>query len=141
MQDHIFYDIAYRVNSITLIAVSNNPAFAAEQAELYNDKAVGIYTSPTTDSIGWENIPASLRNNWSNETKNGLAAYFADWPEVEYIAVLSYLEDLQNSQSPGPNDGFNYASLAAVLVAPRSRGTSLLPAPTPALPRSSNLIT
>lgn len=122
MQDHIFYDIAYRVNGVTLTALSVNPAFAAEQAELYNDKAAGMYTSPAVDSIGWEKIPASLRNNWSNETKTGLAAYPADWPEVEYITGSAYLGDLQNSQSPGPNDGFNYASLIAALVAPRSRG-------------------
>ena len=122
MQDHIFYDIAYPVNGITLTALSNNPAFAAEQAELYNDKAAGMYTSPATDSIGWEKIPVSLRSNWSNETKNGLAAYPADWPEVEYIAAASYLGDLQNSQAPGPNDDFNYATLAPALVAPRSRG-------------------
>ena len=122
MQDHIFYDIAYRVNGITTTELSNNPAFAAEQAELYNEEAAGMYTNPAADSIGWEKIPPSLRTNWSNETKNGLAAYPADWPEVEYIAASSYLGDLQNSQSPGPNDGFNYASLIAALVAPRSRG-------------------
>ena len=29
---------------------------------------------------------------------------------------------MQDLRSPGPLDGFNYASLAAVLVAPRSRG-------------------
>lgn len=122
MQDHLFYGIGYRVNGITLTALSNNPAFAAEQAELYNDKAAGIYTSPNTDSIGWEKIPASLRHSWSNETKNALATYPTDWPEVEYITISSYLGDMQNSQSPGPNDGFNYATLAAALVAPRSRG-------------------
>ena len=122
MQDHLFYDIAYRVNGITLTALSNNPAFAAQQAELYNDQAAGLYTSPNTDVIAWEKIPASLRQNWSNETKTALAAYPADWPEAEYISISSYLGDMQNLRSPGPLDGFNYASLAAVLVAPRSRG-------------------
>ncbi|CAD6593231.1 MAG: hypothetical protein ASARMPREDX12_006946 [Alectoria sarmentosa] len=122
MQDNLFYDIAYRVNGITLTALSNNPAFAAEQAELYNDKAAGLYTSPNTDVIAWEKIPASLRQNWSNETKRALAAYPADWPEVEYLSLPSYLGDMQNLSSPGPLDGFNYASLGAVLVAPRSRG-------------------
>ena len=122
MQDHLFYDIAYRVNGITLTALSNNPAFAAEQAELYNDKAAGLYTSPNTDTIAWEKIPASLRLNWSNKTKSALAAYPADWPEVEYLSISSYLGDMQHSRSPGPLDGFNYASLAAALVAPRSRG-------------------
>lgn len=122
MQDHLFYDIAYRVNGITLTALSENPAFAAQQAELYNDQAAGLYTSPDTDVIAWEKIPASLRQNWDNETKTALAAYPADWPEAEYLSISSYLGDMQNSRSPGPLDGFNYASLAAALVAPRSRG-------------------
>lgn len=122
MQDHLFYDIAYRVNGLTLTALSNNRAFAAEQAELYNDKAAGLYTSPITNVIACEKIPASLRQKWSNETKTALAAYPADWPEAEYLSISSYLGDMQDSRSPGPLDGFNYASLAAALVAPRSRG-------------------
>ena len=122
MQDHLFYDIAYRVNGITLTELSNNPAFAAEQAKQYNDHAAGLYTSPDTDVLAWEKIPPSLRRNWSNQTQTALAAYPADWPEVEYIAISSYLGDMQDLRSPGPLDGFNYASLAAALVAPRSRG-------------------
>ena len=122
MQDHMWYDISYRVNGITLTALANDPAFAAEQAQLYNDKAAGLYTSPGTDVIAWEKIPASLRQNWSNQTKSALAAYPADWPEVEYISISAYLGDMQDLRSPGPLDGFNYASLAAALVAPRSRG-------------------
>ncbi len=122
MQDHLFYDIAYRVNGITVTELANSPAFAAEQAKLYNGKAAGIYTSPNTDVIAWEKIPDPLRQNWSNETKSALAAYPADWPEVEYISISSYLGDMQDLRSPGPLDGFNYASLAAALVAPRSRG-------------------
>lgn len=122
MQDHIFFGIGYRVNAITLSTLSVNPAYAAEQADLYNSKAAGIYTSPNTDSIAWEKIPRSLRRNWSNQTQTALAAYPADWPEVEYITISSYLGNMQNLTSPGPNDGYNYASLAANLVAPRSRG-------------------
>ena len=122
MQDHAWFDIAYRVNGITLTALAENPAFAAEQAKLYNDKAAGLYTSPATDVLAWEKIPPSLRQNWSNQTKSALAAYPADWPEVEYISVPAYLGDMQDLRSPGPLDGFNYASLGAVLVAPRSRG-------------------
>lgn len=122
MQDHLFYDIAYRVNGITLTALSNSPTFAAAQAELYNNQAAGLYTSPDTDVIAWEKIPDSLRQNWSNQTKTALAAYPADWPEAEYLSISSYLGNMQNSRSPGPLDGFNYASLCAALVAPRSRG-------------------
>lgn len=122
MQDHVWFDIAYRVNGITLTALANDPAFAAEQAKLYNDQAAGLYTSPGTEVLAWEKIPLSLRRNWSNHTKTALAAYPADWPEVEYLSVSSYLGDMQDFRSPGPLDGFNYASLAAALVAPRSRG-------------------
>ena len=122
MQDQFLHDIAYRVNGITLTALSNDLVFAAEQAKLYNDEAAGLYTNPNTDILAFEKIPASLRQNWSNETKTALAAYPADWPEVEYLSVPSYLGDQQDFRSPGPLDGFNYASLAMVLVAPRSRG-------------------
>lgn len=122
MQDHLWVDISYRVNGVTLTALSNDPAFAAEQARLYNEHAAGLYTSPATDVIAWEKIPFSLRRNWSNETKTALAAYPADWPEVEYISISSYLGDMQDLRSPGPRDGFNYGSIGAVLIAPRSRG-------------------
>ena len=122
MQDQVFYDIAYRVNVITGTELANSPAYAAEQAELYDNEAAGIYTSPNTDVIGWEKIPASLRQSWSNETRTALAAFPADWPEVEYLSAAAWLGDFQNLASPGPLDGFNYASMAAVLVAPLSRG-------------------
>ena len=122
MQDHLFYGIGYRINGISLTALDNNLTFAAEQAQLYNNEAAGLYTSPNTDTIGWEKIPASLRQNWSNETKTALAAYPADWPETEYISIPSYLGNMQNLSSPGPLDGSNYATLTAALVAPRSRG-------------------
>ena len=122
MQDHLFYDITYRVNGITLTALANSPAFAAEQAKLYNDEAAGLYTSSGTDVLAWEKIPSSLRQNWSNKTKTALAAYPADWPEVEYISISAYLGDMQDLRYPGPLDGFNYAALAAALVAPQSRG-------------------
>lgn len=122
MQDHMWYDIAYRVNGITLTELSNNPAFAAEQAKLYNDQAAGLYASPGTDVLAWEKIPPYFRQKWGNQTRSALAAYPADWPEVEYIASSAYLGDMQDLRNPGPRDGFNYASMGAVLVAPRSRG-------------------
>lgn len=120
MQDHIWYDIAYRVNGITLTALANDPVFAAEQAKLYHDGAAGLYTSPGTDVLAWEKNPPLFRRNWSNQTKSALTAYPADWPEVEYISSSAYLRDMQDLRPPGPRDGFNYASLGAVLIAPRS---------------------
>ena len=122
MQDHLFYGITYRVNAVTLSSLAYNATFAAEQAQLYNEHATGLYSSPNTDSIAWEKIPHDLRSKWSKESQAAMAAFPADWPEVEYITISSYLGNMQDSRSPGPNDGFNYASLAAALVAPRSRG-------------------
>ncbi|KAM3067316.1 hypothetical protein ACMFMG_005323 [Clarireedia jacksonii] len=122
MQDHLFTGIGYRVNAPTL-SLLNDPAFAASQAELYaQTPASGMYTSPNTDVLGFEKIPASFRSGWSNETQAALAAYPADWPEVEYIAIPLYL-GAQEVEGYDPNDGYNYATMSIALVAPRSRGT------------------
>ncbi|RAL67416.1 hypothetical protein DID88_008171 [Monilinia fructigena] len=129
MQDHIFTGIGYRVNAPTISKLGNDPAFAAEQAALYeNTPAAGMYTSPNTDVIGWEKIPEKYRSKWSNETQAALAEYPADWPEVEYIAISSFLGN-QVIEGTDPNDGFNYATLSIALVAPRSRGTLTITSP------------
>ncbi|KAM3068247.1 hypothetical protein ACMFMG_011291 [Clarireedia jacksonii] len=122
MQDHIFTGIGYRVNGLSLSAL-NNPEYAASQAELYHQTpASGMYSSPATDVLGWEKIPASLRSGWSNETQSALAAYPADWPEVEYLAISAFLGP-QIIEGTDPRDGYNYATMAISLVAPRSRGS------------------
>ncbi|PQE06732.1 glucose-methanol-choline oxidoreductase protein [Rutstroemia sp. NJR-2017a BBW] len=122
MQDHLFTGIGYRVNAPT-ISLLNDPEFASSQAELYSQTpAAGMYTSPNTDVLGWEKIPASLRTGWSNESQTATAAYPADWPEVEYIAISSFLGP-QVIAGTDPSDGYNYATLAIALVAPRSRGS------------------
>ncbi|GAM40013.1 hypothetical protein TCE0_034f12030 [Talaromyces pinophilus] len=128
LQDHAWMHITYRVNGQTISSLQN-PEFAAEQAELFVDHAEGMYTSPNTDVLAWEKIPQPFRAHWSNETKRALDAYPADWPEVEYITVPSYLGDQENSRSLGPNDGYDYASLAIVLIAPRSRGSVTITSP------------
>ncbi|KAI0004735.1 putative glucose-methanol-choline oxidoreductase [Xylariaceae sp. FL0662B] len=127
MQDHVFYGISYRVNAPTISSLQI-PSFAAEQAKLY-ENAAGMYASPNTDVLAWEKIPRSLRHTWSNKTRSTLDTYPADWPEVEYIAISSYLGSQINSRSSDPNDGFNYATLAIALVAPRSRGTITIKSP------------
>ncbi|ESZ93697.1 putative glucose-methanol-choline (gmc) oxidoreductase [Sclerotinia borealis F-4128] len=123
MQDHVFTGIGYRVNAPTISKLGNDAAYAAEQASLFeNTPAAGMYTSPDTDVLGWEKIPEKYRTEWSNETKTALAEYPADWPEVEYIAISSFLGN-QVIAGTDPGDGFNYATMAIAIVAPRSRGT------------------
>ncbi|KAF5879168.1 putative gmc oxidoreductase protein [Botrytis fragariae] len=123
MQDHLFTGVGYRVNAPTISRLVNDPEYAAEQLEMYESTpAAGMYTSPDTDVLGWEKIPEKYRSQWSNETQKALAEYPADWPEVEYIAISSFLGN-QVIEGTDPNDGFNYATLAIALVAPRSRGS------------------
>jgi choline dehydrogenase len=122
MQDHLFYGVSYAVNAPTISSLSD-PIFAAQQAELYKDRAAGMYTSPITDVLAWEKIPARLRKGWSNTTISALAQVPADWPEVEYIAISALLGDQVDTHHAVPFDGKNYATLAVALVAPQSRGT------------------
>ena len=129
MQDHVLFNIVYRVNAPTLTSLQY-PSFAAEQAALYSKTpAAGMYTSPNTDVLAWEKIPQELRSHWSNSSQSALNAYPADWPEVEYISIPTYLGDVQDTDSTGPLDGYNYATLTGVLVAPRSRGYVTITSP------------
>ncbi|KAK2603578.1 hypothetical protein QQS21_004258 [Conoideocrella luteorostrata] len=122
MQDHVLYGVGYRVNAPTISSLQN-PTYAAEQARLYQEQAAGMYTSPATDVLAWEKIPASLKQSWTNRSRDALATMPADWPEVEYIAIPALLGAQVNSRHTDPNDGFNYATLAIAVVAPQSRGT------------------
>ncbi|QSZ35459.1 hypothetical protein DSL72_008329 [Monilinia vaccinii-corymbosi] len=129
MQDHPYYGITYRVNAPTSSKISSDPAFAAEQASLYEKTpAAGMYTSTNTDVLGWEKIPAKYKSKWSNETQAALAEYPADWPEVEYLSVSAFPGKLLIGGTD-PGDGFNYATISAALISPRSRGTITITSP------------
>ena len=121
MQDHIYFGLSYRVNAPTFSSFSD-PVFAAQAAKDFNEKAAGLYTSPTTDVLAWEKVPQPLRSSLSNSTLAALATYPADWPELEFLATGAYLGYQENLITGDPNDGYNYASLAVATVAPRSRG-------------------
>ncbi|KAI1100590.1 putative GMC oxidoreductase [Jackrogersella minutella] len=122
MQDHIYFGVTHAVNAPTISSLQNVD-FAAAAAAEFNDHAGGMYTNPTTDTIGWEKIPEPLRSTLSDQTLNVLNDYPDDWPEVEYISLGVYIGDQENSRHGDPNDGHNYASLAVALCTPRSRGT------------------
>ena len=63
---------------------------------------------------------------WSFRLTTGilldLATIPADWPEIQYISLPSYVGDFQNPTSNGPVDGYQYATLLAVNIVPMSRG-------------------
>lgn len=121
LQDHVFYGVGYRVNAPTVSSLLD-PGYAAEQARLYHEHAAGMYTSPVTDVLNWEKIPAPLRAGWSNASHGALNAMPSDWPEVEYVSIPAFLGSQIYTRHSDPNDGYNYATLGIALVAPQSRG-------------------
>ncbi|KAI2617414.1 glucose-methanol-choline oxidoreductase [Hypoxylon sp. NC1633] len=123
MQDHIVFGISHRVNTQTASSYYV-PSILAQQQQLFDEQAAGMFTSPATDILAWEKIPASARTGFASETLDVLAnEYPADWPEVEYIALASYLGNGFTPSTADPRDGTNYASLTVVLCTPRSRGS------------------
>ncbi|KAL8860930.1 MAG: hypothetical protein Q9178_002685 [Gyalolechia marmorata] len=133
MEDHISFGPSYRVNAPTFSSLSN-PAFAAQAAEDFIQRAAGIYTNPTTDVLAWEKVPPQLRSTFSNRTLASLATFPPDWPELEYLSLGAYIGYQENPATGDPNDGYNYASLAISIVAPLSRGNLTLASPDAAVP-------
>ncbi|KAJ0426706.1 hypothetical protein BJY00DRAFT_306703 [Aspergillus carlsbadensis] len=122
LQDHTLAGPSYRVNVIT--GSSNAiPSFVAQAQSQFNARPPrGPLTNPGVDVLAWEKIPASHRANFTTEAQTALASFPADWPEVEYLPVYGYFGE-QANYAHGPDDGYNYVSLASALVAPLSRGT------------------
>lgn len=58
-------------------------AFAAKQVANYNTNRTGTLTNIGTEFVGFEKLPASLREGLSEATLSGLATFPADWPEIE----------------------------------------------------------
>ncbi|KAL8912052.1 MAG: hypothetical protein Q9171_002905 [Xanthocarpia ochracea] len=133
MEDHIYFGPSYHVNAPTFSSLSN-PAFAAQAAEDFIERAAGIYTNPTTDVLAWEKVPPQLRSTFSNRTLAALATFPPDWPELEYLSLGAYLGYQENLATGDPNDGYDYASLAISIVAPLSRGNLTLASPDAAVP-------
>jgi choline dehydrogenase len=134
MQDHIIYAPSYRVNVITQSALLD-PVFEAQANRDYNERAAGIYANPTSDILAWEKIPEPKRSAWlSNHTRQVLAEYPDDWPEVEFLSMGGYFGYQKNYIRDNPSDGYQYASLAVSLCTPRSRGNITITSPDAAVP-------
>lgn len=124
MQDHVYFTVSYRVNAPTISKIYADPSFAASQAAELESTGGGMYSNPITEVIGWEKVPEPLRSQaYSNRTQSVLKQYPADWPEVEYISASGFVGFQNSTTSTLGADGNNYASLAVVLITPRSRGS------------------
>ncbi|KAL8720223.1 MAG: hypothetical protein Q9225_002885 [Loekoesia sp. 1 TL-2023] len=121
MQDHTFYGISYRVNVQTSTALSYGDNLQQAIVQFDTEQA-GILSSPGGDFGAYEKIPRNLRSNFSKSAQQDLAALPSDWPELEYFSLPGYVGDFQNPTSNGVADGYQYATLMAVNIAPMSRG-------------------
>ena len=122
LQDQPWFGSSFRVNFPTASALQNNPALLSEAVEAYFQNASGPLAVIGGGAFGWEKLPDSLRANLSTSTRKALAAFPPDWPEIEWLPVSAYFGYQTNYQTADPRDGYNYATLQTVLIAPLSRG-------------------
>ncbi|KAJ5155258.1 hypothetical protein N7492_008061 [Penicillium capsulatum] len=133
--DHPFFAPSYRVQVPTLTKFANDLVYAAGKALSGIIATTGPLTNPVADYLAWEKIPQSLREKFTSQSKKALLQYPADWPEAEYISGAGYIGNASNLLETQPKDGYQYASMLGVLVAPLSRGNiSLKSADTSDLP-------
>lgn len=115
--DQPLFGPVYRVNVPTSSLLTNDPEYAADAAQQYLANATGPLTAPP-ELLAWEKIPSGLL---SNATVEALSQFPSDWPQVEYLVQNGYT-GYNRDYRDVPADGYNYASIAAAIVSPLSRG-------------------
>lgn len=128
LQDHVFYGITYRVGVETASALQYGDAQALAVAE-FNANGTGPLASPGGDFAGYEKLPQDLRASFAPATLEELADLPADWPEMQYLTLPTYVGDFQTVSTGSPQDGYMYATLLATLIAPSSRGNVSISSP------------
>ncbi|KAL2842465.1 hypothetical protein BJX68DRAFT_278367 [Aspergillus pseudodeflectus] len=123
--DHVIFGVVHRVGVETASNLIVHPLTGAVKALAdYALKRTGPLTAPGFGVIGWEKIPQSLRGNFSETTIDALNNQFPDdWPEVEYLGLDGILDGWHSALDQLLLDGQQYATIAAALVAPLSRGS------------------
>lgn len=124
--DHVFFGPSYRVAVQTFTMLANNPLYILGQFLGPYQAKQGVLTNPVCDFLGWEKVPDNLRDSFSPSIQSSLASFPSDWPELEYISAPGYVGNFSNLLATQPNDGYQYATILATLVAPLSRGNVTL---------------
>ncbi|KAL9012168.1 MAG: hypothetical protein Q9173_003049 [Seirophora scorigena] len=121
--DQAFFGTSFRVQVTTNSAGLNNPALTAAAVQQYLTEAAGPLSVSGTGVLGFERLPATIRNSLSIPTQQALNDTFpSDWPDLEFLPASGLFGNQSNYQTADPVDGYNYASMATALVAPLSRG-------------------
>ncbi|KAK7182864.1 hypothetical protein DPSP01_011971 [Paraphaeosphaeria sporulosa] len=117
MQDQIFADVVYKVD----LPTSSTLGITEVDVQAWKTNGTGPLSNPGGEFGGFEKIPQDLRVGFSKATSKTLQSFPADWPEIQYLSLPTFLGDL--GTTPRPTDGGNYASLMGTLMTPTSRGT------------------
>jgi choline dehydrogenase len=122
LQDQPLLGIAHRVNVPTSSNLVNDPLYAARAATAYLQNGTGPLAGPP-GLLAFERISETQPSLLSNTTLLALAQNFPpDWPQLEYLTQNGYSGYNTNYRTADPADGYNYATLSAVVVSPFSRG-------------------
>lgn len=122
MWDHVLFGPTYRVSVDTFTKVIRDPVYLQEQLLNYELNRNGPLTSNSADYLGWEKVPELYLNNFTHGAKQDLAAFPADWPNIEYISGPGYVGNFSNLLLNQPVDGYQYATILGAVVSPLSRG-------------------
>lgn len=120
-QDHVLFGPAFEIDLLTHSKL-NDPAFYVTQVAEYRANRTGMLTNTASEFLGWEKIPASLRDKFSEATSKALAEFPADWPEIELIFLDAYAGYQVDFLTGAPPTNKTYASASTGLTAPLSRG-------------------
>ncbi|KYK58802.1 hypothetical protein DCS_05820 [Drechmeria coniospora] len=126
MWDHIFFGPSYAVKFPTIDDILLNPLSLAKALAQYVFSHDGVLSSNIIEFVGWEKLPDKYRNTFSAETKQALAGFSDDWPEVEYLGANGFLGTFEWPLMKQPLTGKQYATILGALVAPLSRGNVTL---------------
>ncbi|ORY07924.1 hypothetical protein BCR34DRAFT_603726 [Clohesyomyces aquaticus] len=111
LQDPVSIGVGNFVNTPNAQSMVANSATQPEALRQYREDAAGPYSS-VAGYISYERLPAEIRSTLSNATREALAKYPSDWPELQYI-VGTFL---------GPN-GSAMGSISATITTTFSRGS------------------
>ena len=126
LQDQPLIGISHRVNVPTASKLANDPLYAAQAATSYLSNGTGPLAGPP-GLLAFERISTTQPSLLPNTTLSSLAKNFPpDWPQLEYLTQNGYSGYNTNYRTSDPADGYNYATLSAVILTPFSRGTITL---------------
>lgn len=118
MWDHVLFGISRRVNVLTASASANSAVVAARLAEQFRTNGSGPLAAFGAGIYGWEDLPQPYRSALSNNSVQELDSFPADWPELEWLPISSFLGYRGNAQTVDPRDGYNYATINPGIIAP-----------------------